>query len=109
MSKSLLNPKAIPERLVIDNIKKAINDLQINSIVRSIFIDVAKQKKILEIFEDLCTDKETILYRQSVLRDFMYNRNLFYSIQKITQEMDKCFSNYNALVSSRLKVKSNQF
>ena len=106
MSKSLLNPFALPERMDISNIQKAINDLQINDIVRFVFVDVAKQKKILEIFEDLCTDKETILYRQSVMRDFMYNRNLFYATQKVTQEMDKCFTNYNALVSSRLKVKS---
>ena len=108
MSKSLLNPFSLKEREDTLNIEKAISDLQIDAIVRYVFVDVAKQKKILEIFENLCTDEATILYRQSVLRDFMFNsnRSLFYSIQKITQDMDKCFSNYNALVSSRLKVKS---
>ena len=108
MSKSLLNPFSLPEKEDIDNIEKAISDLQIDAIVRYVFVDVSKQKKILEIFENLCTDKETILYRQSVLRDFMFNsnRSLFYNIQKITQDMEKTFSNYNALVSSRLKVKS---
>lgn len=106
MSKSLLNPFNLKERENTDNIEKAIHDLQINDIVRNVFVDVSKQKRMLDILINLCTDKDTILYRQSVLRDFMYNRNLYYQIMKISNDLDKCFQDYNALVSSRLKVKS---
>ena len=106
MSKSLLNPFNLKERENTDNIEKAIHDLQIDDIVRNVFVDVSKQKRMLDILINLCTDKDTILYRQSVLRDFMYNRNLYYQIMKISNDLDKCFQDYNALVSSRLKVKS---
>ena len=50
MSKSLLNPFNLPEKLDIDNISKAIHDLQIDDIVRNVFVDVSKQKKMLDIF-----------------------------------------------------------
>lgn len=106
MSKSLLNPFNLKERENTDNIEKAIHDLQIDDIVRNVFVDVSKQKRMFDILINLCTDKDTILYRQSVLRDFMYNRNLYYQIMKIANDLDKCFQDYNALVSSRLKVKS---
>ena len=106
MSKSLLNPFDIKERECTTNIEKAIHDLQIDDIVRNVFVDVSKQKKMLDIFINLSNDKETILYRQSILRDFMYNRNLYYQIMKLASDLDKCFQDYNSLVSSRLKVKS---
>lgn len=86
-------------------INNALHDLQIDSIVRYVFVDKGKQEKILEILSNICTDEETIKYRQSVLRDMMYNRSLYYGLGREAFNLNKCYSDYNATRSSRAKLK----
>ena len=74
----------------IGTINNTLHDLQIDGIVRYVYVDKGKQEKILSILSDILLDEETIKYRQSVLRDMMYNRNIYYGLSKQSQDLDKC-------------------
>lgn len=89
----------------IGSVNNALHDLQIDSIVRYVFVDKGKQEKILDILDSICTDEETIKYRQSVMRDMMYNRSLYYGLGRESFNLNKCYSDYNATRSSRAKLK----
>lgn len=89
----------------IGSINNTLHDLQIDAIVRYVYVDKGKQARILEILSDLLLDPETIKYRQSVLRDMMFNRNIYYGLLQMSGELDKCFSDYNASRSARAKMK----
>lgn len=89
----------------IGTVNNTLHDLQIDTIVRYVFVDKGKQEKILGILENICTDEETIKYRQSVLRDMMYTRPIYYGLGREAFNLDKCYSDYNATRSGRAKLK----
>lgn len=89
----------------IGNVNNALHDLQIDTICKMVFVDKGKQNKILEILSNICTDKETIEYRQRVLSDMLFNRNIFYGLGKEASNLNKCYSDYNATRSVRAKLK----
>ena len=89
----------------IGTINNTLHDLQIDAIVRYVYVDKGKQEKILSILQDILLDEETIKFRQSVLRDMMFNRNIYYGLSKQSQELDKCYADYNASRSARAKIK----
>ena len=61
----------------IGTINNTLHDLQIDGIVRYVYVDKGKQEKILGILSEILLDPEAIKYRQSVLRDMMINRNIY--------------------------------
>ena len=46
-----------------------MKDLQIENIVRTIYSDASKKDRIVELLSNICIDKETIIYRQDILKD----------------------------------------
>ncbi len=89
----------------IGTINNTLHDLQIDGIVRYVYVDKGKQEKILGILSEILLDPEAIKYRQSVLRDMMFNRNIYYGLSKQSQDLDKCYADYNASRSARAKIK----
>ena len=89
----------------IGTINNTLHDLQIDGIVRYVYVDKGKQEKILGILSEILLDQEAIKYRQSVLRDMMFNRNIYYGLSKQAQDLDKCYADYNASRSARAKIK----
>ena len=71
--RSLLNPNKTEYGRVVN----AVTDLQLDGLVRLVFNDTSRQQKIIDLFNDICLDKETIEYRQAILKDLMYNRNIY--------------------------------
>lgn len=82
-----------------------LSDLKIDDIARMAFSDVGRQKHLLEILSNICCEEEVILYRQKVVHEMITNRTLFYEIGKIMIKLNKCDSEYNSIISSRLKIK----
>lgn len=87
----------------------AIHDLQIDALVRIIFTDTRKKDKVLEILESVLTDEETIVYRQNILKDLMYDRTMFETLMKECTNMEKCYAEYdgNRSIRSKIKMKSD--
>lgn len=71
--RSLLNL----ENTKYGSVVNSIHDLQIDSIARMVFSDTSKMNKIISILDNILLDKETIEYRQSILKDFLYNRTIY--------------------------------
>lgn len=103
--RSLLNL----ENTKYGSVVNSIHDLQIDSIARMVFSDTSKMNKIISILDNILLDKETIEYRQSILKDFLYNRTIYVTLMKECVNLEKCYSDYDANRSyrSKLKLKSD--
>ena len=99
--KSLLNL----ENKKYGSVVNAIHDLQIDSIARIIFSDTSKMNRITSILENILVDKETIEYRQSILKDFLYKRTIYVTLMKECANLEKCYSDYDGNKSHRSKLK----
>lgn len=82
-----------------------IHDLQIDSIVKYTMQDASKVKNVLSMLENIVLDKETIYYRQGVLKDLMYNRTLYVTLLKECASLEKCYAEYDGNTSYRSKIK----
>ena len=102
---SFLNPFNVK----YGEVNGCMKDLQIENIVRTIYSDASKKDRIVELLSNICIDKETIIYRQEILKDFMFNRALYYDFLEQTEQMKKCFRNYNATCTalSKSRIRSD--
>ena len=99
--RSLLNPNKTEYGRVVN----AVTDLQLDGLVRLVFNDTSRQQKIIDLFNDICLDKETIEYRQAILKDLMYNRNIYNTLVKECVFMEKCYAEYDANKAHRSKAR----
>lgn len=99
--RSILNPNNKEHGRVVN----AITDLQLDSLVRLVFNDSHSQQRIIDILNEICLDEETIKYRQDILKDIMYNRNIYNALIRECLFMEKCYAEYDANKAHRSKVK----
>lgn len=99
--KSFLNPFNKEFGRVVN----AIHDLQLDNIVRLIYSDSGKQRRVLDIIENICLDSETIYYRQAILKDLMFDRVMYNTILIECTSMEKCYAEYDATRAQRSKIK----
>ena len=99
--RSILNPNNKEHGRVVN----AITDLQLDSLVRLVFNDSHSQQRIIDILNEICLDEETIKYRQDILKDIMYNRNIYNALIRECLFMVKCYAEYDANKAHRSKVK----
>ena len=97
--RSLLNPNKTEYGRVVN----AVTDLQLDGLVRLVFNDTNRQQKMIDLFNDICLDKETIEYRQAIMKDLMYNRNIYTTLVKECVFMEKCYAEYDANKAHRSK------
>ena len=90
-------------------VNNSIINLQLKDIIRMMYPDVANQNRIIEFFSNICTDRETIYYRQAALKDVMFNRDLYHKLTDVIIKMEKCYLSYSANASglSKAKLKSD--
>ena len=100
-NRSFLNPYQKEYGSVVN----ASTDLSLNILVSYIYPDVNTRERIVKILEDICLDKETIYFRQELVKEFLVNKSLYHLIQTEIKNIEKCYSQYNATKAQRSKIK----
>lgn len=83
----------------------AIHDAQLDLVVTKVLVDTTRVSKVVHTLENICLDEQTIMYRQSILKDLMYNRTLHTSLLKECASMEKANSDFEGCKSQRSKNK----